>query len=121
MTHITTQIRSGPARHTGPAVLRVYEDAGRGVVRPQHRFGNYVPSCAQVRYAFPVALFTSAQLVAYVRSRQARGESLRAIGADFGVSQVAVGQWLRGARQPSKTVLILAGLLARADAGAWPL
>ncbi len=71
--------------------------------------------------AFPVALFTSAQLVAYVRARQARGVSLRAIGADFGVSQVAVGQWLRGAREPSKTVLILARLLAQRDAGEWPM
>lgn len=60
-------------------------------------------------------------LIAYLRSRHSRGESWPAIAASLGVSRQALDGWLQGTRRPSLTVLILAGLLARSQAGAWPL
>jgi len=65
-------------------------------------------------------MFTRSQLVDYVRARH-RCEPWGAIAASLGVSRQAVDGWLTGARRPSRTVLILAELLARRDAGAWPL
>ncbi len=65
-------------------------------------------------------MLTYSQLVDYVRARHQR-ESWCAIAASLGVSRQAVNGWITGARRPSRTVLILARLLARRDAGIWPL
>jgi len=48
-------------------------------------------------------------------------ESKTAVGQSLGVSHVAVDRWLTGERNPTKTVLILASLLAKRDVGEWPL
>lgn len=58
--------------------------------------------------------------LSWVRGRRAV-ESLSAIGASLGVSHVAVSGWLSGSRRPSKSAMILGGLLSRRDAGTWPL
>ena len=58
----------------------------------------------------------------YLRARHQR-EPWCAIAASLGVSRQAVDGWLTGARRPSRTVLILAGLLARGSGGLewrWP-
>lgn len=60
------------------------------------------------------------QFIAWLEARR-RLESLAAIGEDLGVSQVAVTLWLQGKRRPSRMALRLGGLLARQDAGCWPL
>ncbi len=73
-----------------------------------------------VRFPHRSVMLTYSQLVDYMRARHQR-EPWCAIAASLGVSRQAVDGWLTGARRPSRTVLILAGLLARADAGAWPL
>ena len=65
-------------------------------------------------------MLTYSQLVDYLRSRHQR-EPWRAIAASLGVSRQAVDGWLTGTRRPSRTLLILAGLLARGDAGMWPM
>ena len=44
-----------------------------------------------------------------------------AVGKRYGVSHVAVGKWLSGERNPSKTVLILAAYLIDKSAGNWPV
>ena len=50
-----------------------------------------------------------------------RGESLASIARAFGVSATTVKLWLDGKRNPSRMALVLGGLLARGDAGAWPM
>lgn len=77
-------------------------------------------SVATVRFPRSSVMLTRSQLIDYVRARHQR-EPWGAIAASLGVSRQAVDGWLTGARSPSRTVLILAGLLARRDAGAWPL
>jgi hypothetical protein len=62
-----------------------------------------------------------ASFLTYLHSRRAGGNSLRTVAADFGVSGALVCQWLSGVRRPSKTILILAGLLAQRDSGNWPM
>lgn len=59
--------------------------------------------------------------VAYLRSRHSHGEAWPAIAASLGVSRQALDGWLQGTRRPSLTVLILAGLLSRSQAGEWPM
>lgn len=61
------------------------------------------------------------EFVDYLRSRHSRGESWRAIADSFGVSRQALDLWRSAFRRPSRTVLILAALLARQDAGRWPM
>jgi hypothetical protein len=65
-------------------------------------------------------MLTYSQLVDYLRARHQR-EPWCAIAASLGVSRQAVDGWLTGARRPSRTLLIRAGLLARRDAGEWPM
>lgn len=57
----------------------------------------------------------------YLSARRSNGESLATIAASLGVSQPLVSQWIAGQRTPSRTVLILAAILARSSAGRWPL
>ena len=57
----------------------------------------------------------------YLIGRRSAGDSLALIGRDLGVSRQAVDQWLRGVSEPSRTVLILAAILAGRTAGEWPL
>jgi DNA-binding transcriptional regulator YiaG len=64
---------------------------------------------------------TRIQFVAWLQSRRSAGDSLASIAAGFGVSTVTVKLWLDGKRNPSRMALVLAGLLARRDAGSWPL
>lgn len=61
------------------------------------------------------------ELREHLRRERANGVKLQAIGVRFGVSHVAVGHWIAGTRRPSRTVLILAGYLARDHAGEWPM
>ena len=77
-------------------------------------------SVATVRFSCRSVMLTYSQLVDYVRARHQR-EPWCAIAVSLGVSRQAVDGWLTGARRPSRTVLILAEMLARRDAGAWPL
>jgi hypothetical protein len=65
-------------------------------------------------------MLTYSQLVDYMRARHQR-EPWCAIAASLGVSRQAVDGWLTGARRPSRTVLILAAMLARGETGEWPL
>jgi transcriptional regulator with XRE-family HTH domain len=58
-------------------------------------------------------MLTRSQFAAWLQSRRDAGETLSAIGARFGVSHVTVTHWLSGKRNPSKTVLVLAGELSR--------
>jgi hypothetical protein len=51
------------------------------------------------------------RFLAYLQARRDGGETLAAIGENFGVSHVAVTHWLSGKRKPSSTVLVLAGEL----------
>ena len=60
------------------------------------------------------------QFVAWLSARHER-ETLDAIGADLGVSQVTVTLWLSRKRNPSRMALRLGYLLAQRDAGCWPL
>ena len=57
----------------------------------------------------------------WLESRRSAGESLASIARGFGVSAVTVKLWLDGKRNPSRMALVLAELLARRDAGMWPL
>ena len=63
-------------------------------------------------------------LFAYIHRCRDAGEPWRAIAESLGVSRQAVDQWLRGSAVPTRTVLILAGLLLRqrdaARVGEWP-
>lgn len=45
-----------------------------------------------------------------LRVRRSRGETLRAIGASYGVTKVSVWHWLAGTRFPARSVLILDAL-----------
>ncbi len=69
----------------------------------------------------PFLMPTRIQFVAWLQSRRSAGESLASIAVGFGVSPVTVKLWLDGKRNPSRMALVLAGLLARRDAGNWPL
>jgi DNA-binding transcriptional regulator YiaG len=64
---------------------------------------------------------TRSQFVTWLESRRSAGESLASIARGFGVSPVTVKLWLDGRRNPSRMALVLGGLLARGDAGAWPM
>ena len=72
-----------------------------------------------VRFFQCTAMFTHSQLLEFIRARHQR-EPLSAIAASLGVSRQAVDGWLTGARRPSRTVLILAALLARRSGSGWP-
>ena len=60
------------------------------------------------------------QFVAWLEARRRR-ESLAVIGKDLGVSQAAVTLWLQGKRKPSRMALRLCEVLAKQDAGCWPM
>lgn len=62
-------------------------------------------------------VMTVDQFRAFLRSRGTQAQ----IAAEFGVSRRAVAGWMAGEINPSRTVLILAGLLAGRSAGEWPL
>jgi DNA-binding transcriptional regulator YiaG len=64
---------------------------------------------------------TRSQFVTRLQSRRSAGESLASIARRFGVSGVTVKLWLDGKRNPSRMALVLGGLLARGDAGRWPM
>lgn len=64
---------------------------------------------------------TRFQFLMWLQSRRSAGESLASIAAAFGVSAVTVKLWLDGKRNPSRMALVLAGMLAQRDEGAWPL
>jgi len=64
---------------------------------------------------------TRSQFVTWLESRRSAGESLASIAGGFGVSAVTVKLWLDGKRNPCRMALVLAGLLARRDAGSWPM
>jgi hypothetical protein len=55
----------------------------------------------------------SSSFVEYVKIRRQSGETLKQIGADFGVSTVAVYYWCKGQRQPTRNVCRMADLLVR--------
>ena len=57
---------------------------------------------------------TRSQFAAWLQARRDAGETLKAIGARFGVSHVTVTHWLSGKRNPSPMALALAGELCRA-------
>jgi transcriptional regulator with XRE-family HTH domain len=59
-------------------------------------------------------MLTASEFVAWLAERRSAGHSFTAIGCDLGVSRQAVQQWLSGATQPSRTVLLLAKPLCRA-------
>jgi transcriptional regulator with XRE-family HTH domain len=54
------------------------------------------------------------QFVAWLQARRDAGETLKAIGAKFGVSHVTVVGWLSGRKNPSRMALVLAGEFGRA-------
>jgi len=58
-------------------------------------------------------MLTHSELVAYLVVRRSAGESLTAIGREFGVSRQAVQQWLNGTTQPSRMALVLGEQLCR--------
>jgi transcriptional regulator with XRE-family HTH domain len=58
-------------------------------------------------------MLTRSELVAWLGARRSAGHSFTAIGRDLGVSRQAVQQWLSGATQPSRMVLLLAEPLCR--------
>lgn len=57
------------------------------------------------------------QFRAFLRSRGTQAQ----IAAEFGVTRRAVAGWMAGEINPSRTVLILAGLLTGKSAGEWPM
>jgi transcriptional regulator with XRE-family HTH domain len=59
-------------------------------------------------------MLTCSEFVKWLVPRRSAGDSLTAIGRDLGVSRQAVQQWLSGATQPSRTVLMLAEQLCHA-------
>jgi transcriptional regulator with XRE-family HTH domain len=59
-------------------------------------------------------MLTPSQFAAWLRARRDADETLKAIGARFGVSHVTVAHWLSGKRNPSRMTLVLAGELCRA-------
>ncbi|WP_433965996.1 hypothetical protein [Tunturiibacter gelidiferens] len=59
-------------------------------------------------------MLTPSQFAAWLQARRDAGETLKAIGASFGVSHVTVAHWLSGKRNPSRMTLVLAGELCRA-------
>jgi transcriptional regulator with XRE-family HTH domain len=59
-------------------------------------------------------MLTRPEFVAWLAARRSAGDSLTAIGRDLGVSRQAVQQWLNGATQPSRMVLMLAEQTCRA-------
>ena len=65
-------------------------------------------------------MLTPSELVAWLSARRSVGHSFTAIGRDLGVSRQAVQQWLSGATQPSRTVLLLAEPLCRAPLDSAP-
>ena len=57
----------------------------------------------------------------WVRLRIGAGETQASVGAALGVCPALVSLWLSGKSRPSRTVLILGGILAKRDVGAWPI
>ncbi|WP_263366187.1 helix-turn-helix domain-containing protein [Edaphobacter bradus] len=56
-------------------------------------------------------MLTRSQFAAWLQARRDAGETLKAIGARFGVSHVTVTHWLSGKRNPSRMTLVLAAEL----------
>jgi len=67
------------------------------------------------------SLVAASLFTRYVEVQRAAGRTLAEIGASLGVSQPAVSDWINGRKRVPRTVLILAELLMRQDAGRWPL
>lgn len=65
----------------------------------------------------PPSPLSPSAFLAWLESRQARGESASAIGRSLGVTHTAVAQWLGLQRNPSRTVLLLAARLASEPSG----
>lgn len=64
---------------------------------------------------------TRSEFATWLQARRSAGESLASLANSFGVFAVTVKLWLDGKRNPSRTALVLATLLAQRDAGNWPL
>ena len=60
-------------------------------------------------------------LVRFIESRERSGRTKAFAASELGVTTKALQHWLNGKRNPTKTVVILAGLLTRSDSGQWPL
>ena len=60
-------------------------------------------------------------LVRFIESMERAGRTKAFAASELGVTTKALQHWLNGKRNPTKTVVILAGLLTRSDSGQWPL
>lgn len=73
------------------------------------------------RTSFPFPSLTPADFRAWLAGRLAAGWTRQALGANLGVSGMAVTRWLSGKAGVSATVLLLAERIMRERAGSWPL